>query len=425
MKLFSIESRIIHNHAGCEATGGQIRITTPAEQWAYAVEFPPAAAATAPEGEIVFKLRVRVHRGAIGLGVLDPQQGRYQHEIQVVADDKTEVVEIPVPNVATLGSLMLRNTSTKGHSTADFEFLGCEKPSLKSSEPEEIVIDPHTFAPFKPWSGFVPGGFFADWTGILTRAGVWAFTDDYLSVYNRDRHEDKAVPIEGAFVLDWTPLAQAVKDASHTFRMAALGAGWGRWLAGGAALAAQTGRDYRLLGVEAEPQHFEWMLRHFRENNIPEDRYIALNAAAAGTPGNCLFAVGNSQAWYGQSIISKDQKLREDTNVRRTRGVTMDELLNLLSPLDYMQLDVQGAELDVLSYRPERIDREIRLINIGTHSAEIEAGLRKLFRQLGWECLYDVKLGSTHAIRLGTRVAPDIEFGDGVQIWRNPRFANG
>ena len=57
------------------------------------------------------------------------------------------------------------------------------------------------------------------------------------------------------------------------------------WLAAGAALAAQTGRDYRLLGLEAEPRHFQWMLRHFKQNNISEDRYIALNAAAVGKPG--------------------------------------------------------------------------------------------------------------------------------------------
>ena len=226
-------------------------------------------------------------------------------------------------------------------------------------------------------------------------------------------------------MLDWALVAQAVNESYGMFRMAALGAGFGRWLAAGAALAMQTGRDYRLLGVEAEPQHFEWMLRHFKENKIPESRYIALNAAAVGTPGDCWFTVGNAQAWYGQTVYAEDQTPPENAKLRRTRGVTIDEILSLLSPLDYLHMDIQGAEFDVLSYRPDRLDREVRLVNIGTHSAEIEFGLRKLFKGLGWECVYDVKLGSKHPVRLGNAKAPEVEFGDGVQVWRNPRLCAG
>jgi hypothetical protein len=53
--------------------------------------------------------------------------------------------------------------------------------------------------------------------------------------------------------------------------------------------------------------------------------------------------------------------------------------LELLSPLDYMHMDIQGAELDFRSYRPELLDAKVRLVNIGTHSAKIEVGLRQLF----------------------------------------------
>ena len=39
-----------------------------------------------------------------------------------------------------------------------------------------------------------------------------------------------------------------------------------------------------------------------------------------------------------------------------------------------MHMDIQGAELDFLSYRPELLDAKVRLVNIGTHSAKIEVG---------------------------------------------------
>ena len=409
--------RIVHSQAACRRLGDSLRVTTPEGRWAYAVEFPPQEGASMLETDMTLKMRARVYEGELGLGVMTPDRG-YHYEIRVAASEESELVEISLPKGGALGSLMLRNTSASGRSKADIEVVGCEiAPS-----PEEIVIDPAIFAPFKPWSGWVPGGYFAEWTGTLTRVDVWAFSEDRLAIFNRDRHEDKTVPINGEIALDWAPLAQAVNEASDTFRMAALGAGFGRWLAAGAALAAQTGRDYRLLGIEAEPQHFEWMLRHFKENKIPESRYIALNAAAVGTPGDCWFAVGNSQAWYGQTVYSKDHALPENAKLRRSKGVTIDEILSLLTPLDYLHMDIQGAELDVLSYRPDRLNREVRLLNIGTHSAEIETGLRKLFRGLGWECLYDVKLGSKHPIRLGETVVPEFEFGDGVQVWRNPRL---
>lgn len=381
-----------------------------------------------PERDLKLKLRARVYEGAIGLGLLTPQRNEYQREVHVVANEESEVVDIQLPGGAAFGALMLRNTSIRGRSSVDLEILGCEPSSFEqlATRPEEILVDPAIFACYTPWSGWVPSGYFTDWTGILTRASVWTFSPEVLAKYNRERHEDHAVPIDNEHLLDWAPLALAIKDCAGTFRMAALGAGWGRWLAAGAALASQTGRDYRLLGVEAEPQHFEWMLQHFRENKIPESHYIALNAAAVGTPGDCWFAVGNSQAWYGQAICSENHMPPADgTEVRRTRGVTLDEVLSRLSPLDYLHMDVQGAELDVLSYRTDRLARETRLVNIGTHSAEIEVGLRKLFGALGWECLYDVKLGAKHSIRIGSALVTDVNFGDGVQVWRNPRLRGG
>jgi FkbM family methyltransferase len=391
------------------------------------VEFRPTQNTLAQEFHdyVKVKVRARVYEGEIGVGVLTPEGNEYQQEIQLAAKDDMDLIEICLRPGLAPGALIVRNTSARGGSTIDFNIVGCELCAGEVStinEDNEIEVDPAIFTSFKSWSGLVPCGYFTDWTGILTRADVWAFNEEYLATFNKDRHENPSVPLNGEHVLDWAPLAMAVKDSHITFRMAALGAGWGRWLAAGAALAAQIGHDYRLLGVEAEPQHFQWMLRHFRENDIPEERYIALNAAAAGKPGDCCFLVGNSQGWYGQSISAEGNEIPNGAELRRTNGVTLDELLNRLSPLDYLHMDIQGAELDVLSYQPDRLDREVNLVNIGTHSAGIEAGLRKLFNRLGWECLYDIELGSKRSVRIGDSAVHEVEFGDGVQVWQNPRL---
>jgi hypothetical protein len=80
-------------------------------------------------------------------------------------------------------------------------------------------------------------------------------------------------------------------------------------------------------------------------------------------------------------------------------------------------MDVQGAELDVLSKDPRILNSKVTRVLVGTHSAEIEAGLRKLFRGLNWHCQYDVPLNG--------KVSVDevvVTVGDGVQVWINPNL---
>jgi hypothetical protein len=75
-----------------------------------------------------------------------------------------------------------------------------------------------------------------------------------------------------------------------------------------------------------------------------------------GKPGDCWFETGNPQGWYGQSVRSDEDARERRVQLRRTKGITIDGVLELLSPLDYMHLDIQGAELDFLSYRPGLLD---------------------------------------------------------------------
>jgi hypothetical protein len=130
-----------------------------------------------------------------------------------------------------------------------------------------------------------------------------------------------------------------------------------------------------------------------------------------------MFAVGDPQAWYGQSI----RPSAEGGDVRRVEAVTIEGVLARCRPLDYLHMDIQEAELDFLSYCPDLLDEHVRMVNIGTHSLEIESGLRDLFTELRWTSLYDVQLGTTRKVRVGGDIA-DVEFGDGVQVWRNPKL---
>ena len=66
----------------------------------------------------------------------------------------------------------------------------------------------------------------------------------------------------------------------------------------------------------------------------------------------------------------------------------------------------------------EETTQKVKRLHIGTHSKQIEVGLRDVLRKHHWECLADYAGGSTNQTPWGP-----VSFGDGVQSWLNPRFA--
>lgn len=154
--------------------------------------------------------------------------------------------------------------------------------------------------------------------GNLTRADYWAFSTEIRAIYDRERHEPFSTPSIDDNIFDWLVLLEAVAEAKDSFTMAALGAGWGRWLVARAFATKQLGDlPVRLIGVEAEPTHFKWMLEHFADNGIDPADHVLIEAAASGRSGHAWFYFGKPDAWYGQSII-------DDRTLDQAPGVELD-----------------------------------------------------------------------------------------------------
>ena len=278
---------------------------------------------------------------------------------------------------------------------------------------------------FRSWTGTVPRGFFAHFLGNVTRADYWAFSPELRQIYDRERVEAFSGPGVDDNVFDWLILLEAVVEARNAFTMAALGAGWGRWLVAAAfAVKQYSNMPFRLIGVEAEPTHFRWMLQHFRDNHLDPSAHDLIEAAASERSGQAWFYVGKPDSWYGQSIIP-DGALDAITdaveteyngeNARLVRTVDLAELTDRYGRIDYLHMDIQGAELEFLSSRPTILNRKVERVLVGTHSTDIENGLRRLFSDLKWHCQYDFPMNG--------RVLVDdvvVELGDGVQVWINP-----
>jgi hypothetical protein len=80
-----------------------------------------------------------------------------------------------------------------------------------------------------------------------------------------------------------------------------------------------------------------------------------------------------------------------------------------------VDIDVQGAEYDILAGSFEAVSWKIGVVHIGTHSAEVEQSLKKLFAGLGWVNAFAYPSHSTVQTRFGA-----VAFVDGVQTWVNP-----
>jgi FkbM family methyltransferase len=292
------------------------------------------------------------------------------------------------------------------------------------------VISTTILENFEPWHGTVPAGFFCYFLGNITRADYWAFSPEIRAIYDKERVEWFSRPAEDDNLLDWLIMLEAVVEAKNKFTMVALGCGWGRWLIGGAKAAEQKGLPFHLVGVEAEPTHFRWMVEHFQDNNVDPAQHDLFEAAVSSSNGEAWFYFGKSDSWYGQSIIA-DQAMDKDgrkgqngeqthqgESATRVRTVDLVEVTKNCQIIDYMHMDVQGAEFDVLSAHPHILQSKIKRVLIGTHSHEIEDDLRKMFRGLSWTCQYDVPMDGY--INVGGNV---VQLGDGAQAWINPNLA--
>src|ERR1700681_3662366 len=163
------------------------------------------------------------------------------------------------------------------------------------------------------------------------------------------------------------------------------------------------------VGVEAEPLHFKWIPMHFRDNGIDPGAHKFLHAAVSARAGHSHFYVGSPVTaensaikWYGQRLIKAHEipakrqggeyvgfplvTHQSGYKTIRVRTVSLSELLRGLSKVDFLDLDVQGEEFRVLSASIMDVTKKVRRIHIGTHSTEIEAGLRQLFAAAGWRC---------------------------------------
>jgi len=261
------------------------------------------------------------------------------------------------------------------------------------------------FSRFHRWSGRVPAGFDVDFLGTRYRTA-------YFTMNQSQPEERYAAPEHPPFdeeYFEWITLLEAVTSAKDRFTMMELGAGWGRWSVR-AASACQQSLPYYLVAVEAEPTHFQWLLQNLQDNGVKPEDCRLIQAAVTDRDGKVGFQVGDAADSYGQSIGGSTE----------IEAVTLPTLLRPLEIIDLIDMDVQGAEFDILALASEVLTRKVKRVHVGTHTGELHENILKFFRTLGWHPHF-----LFHGESADTTPWGRINFQDGSQSWLNPRLCSG
>ena len=283
----------------------------------------------------------------------------------------------------------------------------------------------------------VPPGYFIEFGGAITPA-EWAPAATGVVRGAPEEQDTPATPDVDEEYFEWLDLLEAVEQANGTFVMVELGAGYGRWSVRGALAARARGLEAHCVAVEAEPTHAAWLRRHFIDNDLRPDDHELIWGAVGIEAGFVPFHAGDAAVHYGQYIAERAdapypgarerRRLRARSVLGRpprpsegSRGplwvpaISLAELLVPFPVVDLIDIDVQGAELPVLTAAIHRLNTHVRRVHAGTHGADIARGLRQLFTDHGWECLHDYPGQSMTVTPYGP-----IRFVDGVQSWVNP-----
>jgi FkbM family methyltransferase len=246
-------------------------------------------------------------------------------------------------------------------------------------------------------------------------------------------HETNFRSPQGVDHFEWKAVLESVESAGDSYVMVELGAGFGWW---GINAAAALNRNYpgkpgRIILVEAEPRHYEFLETAVADNPLPNIRHDTMRAAVGPADRRDWFYTGRSADWYGQRLMldyhrehlesGREQHVyRQGSKLATSDGyelsqvevVPLQGILESYGQVDLVDIDIQGTELEVIRSTPRALLSNCRRLFISTHSEEIHAELLDI---LGSD--WDLAASFLPKTTVQTDVGP-VELLDGVQHWK-------
>jgi FkbM family methyltransferase len=282
-----------------------------------------------------------------------------------------------------------------------------------------------TFDRFRPAPVPTEPGFVTDFLNTRTRVALL-----WKDVHHLDGQRiDPPIPSDyRAETIEWLGLLRSVEDARNEYVAMELGAGFGPWLVSGAAAAKHIGiQSFRLYGVEADPDHFDFMRQHFRDNGIDPDAHFLLNAAAGARAGTARWPkVANPFSEWAIRPARENNAADASYDGPRLEHcaevpvLAVTDLLECESRWDLVHIDLQGWEGEICAAAADVMDRRVHRLVVGLHSRRLEGEVLELFYSRGWVMENEKPTRFIYHPRAPT--VENMTVLDGVQVWRNPRL---
>jgi FkbM family methyltransferase len=228
---------------------------------------------------------------------------------------------------------------------------------------------------------------------------------------------------------EWIDLLEAIERSHSIFTMIEVGAGYGRWIANAAAalrrLKKSSTPGQKLIGLEANKTRFDFMQQNCDDNGIAASD-LSLLRVACSPDGRPTLMVCNDD--YGAAVFQNEQLLRTNADRFTVKDASGRDLIVEKVPairletvcqdfIDFLDMDIQGAELDVIFACIDWLDKHVRMIHVGTHSLTVDARLSHIFHVHGWHARHIFSCGQINQTPYGA-----FRFVDGISSWENPNL---
>ncbi|WP_147426002.1 FkbM family methyltransferase [Teichococcus wenyumeiae] len=243
---------------------------------------------------------------------------------------------------------------------------------------------------------------------------------------------DLPVPDDGwhSEAIEWIGLLKSVLAAKGRWVSMELGAGWGPWSVGAAAAARHLGiKDIKLYAVEADPGHFQFLLRHMQDNGLDPAAHRPIQAAVGPEAGKARWPKVHDPAddWGSRpmEVVGQDGQDHIGRHFEDWLDVDIVAIGDLLAeqPLwDLVHIDVQGWEASLCEAAIESMNAKVRYVVAGTHDSKLHGDLMDLFFRHGW--VLENEKPPRFAWQHGAKSLVAMTSHDGTQVWRNPALSS-
>jgi FkbM family methyltransferase len=277
----------------------------------------------------------------------------------------------------------------------------------------------------------VSNNIFIDSIGVKVSPEYYPWIADKIG----KRSTNVPIPNDGYFAegIEYVALAHAFKllESRQKFTVVEIGAGWGPWISAATVVARRLGyAQINIAAFEADESRYNAMRSHLSLNKIisvdspskgtiPGLRWQLFNAAADAEDKILYWPIdhGIEDAGMATATSPTDVDYRgKKTTYKEIRALDIRTALEDFSVIDFLHIDIQGSEYELINNTIDFIEKTVRFVFIGTHSRKIEGDLIFELLERGWKLLRERPCQFTPTENIPSLTG--MTYVDGGQFWQ-------